>query len=114
MENMSLNDVYAFYRKDELNDPQAQTMIRFLDLVDDILKSKHLRYGTSCYRLCFCRMDGSEDTDIVVTADGDHVKLRYNEHWDDGRFQRLRSDEIYCRIEDARAALLEVIARLKA
>jgi hypothetical protein len=131
MENAkSLDEIYAFYRKDEPNEPSAQTMIRFLDLVADTLRTKCLNYGIGHYRLVIERLDELQadpsrfrtyppypmdySTRIVVCADTNYyLNLSYDEHWDDGPFQRKRSDQIYCRVEEARPALSEMLARLK-
>ena len=48
-----------------------------------------------------------------VYADGKYVNLWYTESWQDGDYFRTREDSIRCPAEQARAALLELLARLK-
>jgi len=134
MENChSLDEVCAHYRDRDNRDPKwdsHRTMQQLLGKVVDDLRSKRLVYGISHERLFIERyVDGMPDTfelrfdaprwmyhlpRIAINAVGGYVDVRYEELWDDGPFQRQRIETIHCPIKNARPALLEMVARLKA
>ena len=113
----SLDEIYAFYRDDETADHCRLTMLRFLDLVADVLRSKPIYYGTSHARLGLSRYgtwaESSQNPSIMIAPDCKYVILTYYESWDDGPFFRSRDETIKCLVEDSRAALLEMLARLR-
>jgi hypothetical protein len=117
----SLDEIYDFYRNDEVAKQRGQSlvMLQFLDLVADVLRSRKLCYGTSHLRLGLSRFgswaEPGQQPSILISADGEkYVCLSYLEGWDDGPFYRSRWDSIKCRLEHSRAALLEMLARMKA
>ncbi len=113
----SLDDIYSFYRHDEAAEYCRSTMLRFLDLVADVLRSKPLYYSLSHARLGLSSFgtwaESSQHPSILISADDRWVMLGYYESWEDGPFFRTREDGIKCPVENARAALLEMLARLK-
>jgi hypothetical protein len=112
-----LNDLYEFYRRPEFAIHGGPAMVRFLGLVADILRSKRVYFGTSHTRLSLSRVgtwpESQEHPSVGVWTDGRVFYLSYQEGWHDGPFYRRREDNISCSIEHARAALLELLARLK-
>ena len=112
-----LDVIYAFYREPEHARHGGPEMVRFLDAVADILRAKRVYLGTSHLRLSLSRAatypESSEQPSIMVFADGRYVNLSYFESWRDGELFRTREDGIRCPAERARAALLELLARLK-
>jgi hypothetical protein len=92
-------------------------MVRFLDLVADILQAKLLYFGTSLTKMglsCAATwQERQERPSVTIWADGQTYYLAYRESWQDGPLWRAREDHIVCTIEHARSALLELIARLK-
>ena len=110
-------DLYEFYRRPEFAIHGGPEMVRFLDSVADILRSKSVYFGTSHMRLCLSRVatwpECQEEPSILIFADGRYVNLSYFESWQDGDYFRIREDSIRCPAERARAALLELLARLK-
>src|SRR5262249_42858388 len=108
---------YAFYRLPEFAKRGGPEMVRFLDSVADILRAKQLYFGTSHLRLSLSRVwTGSgclEWPSIIVYADGKYVHLAYYEAWDEGDLRRPREGPLRCPAAGARAALLELLARLK-
>jgi hypothetical protein len=113
----SLDEIYAFYHEDETANDCRSTMLRFLDLVADVLRSKPLYYSTSHARLGLSRYDTWAEKishpSIMVSADARWVSVTYSESWDDGPFFRSRDENIRCLVEHGRAALLEMLARLR-
>jgi hypothetical protein len=113
----SLDEIYAFYREDEAAGYCRSTMLRFLDLVADVLRSRPLYYSTSHARLGLSRYatwaEMRQHPSVMVSADYKWVILTYYESWDDGPFFRSRDENIKCLVEDGRAALLEMLARLR-
>ena len=113
----SLDEIYAFYRDDKTIDYSRSTMLRFLDLVADVLRSKPLFYSTSHARLGISRFgtwtESTENPSIMIVPDDRWVSLVYHESWDDGLLIRKRWDEIKCLVENARTPLLEMLARLR-
>jgi hypothetical protein len=112
-----LEKVFAFYRQPEFAKHGGPEMVRFLDAVADILQAKLVYFGTSHMRLCLSRVgtwpECQEQPSILIFADGQYVNLSYIESWRDGDYFRTREDGIRCPAEQARAALLELLARLK-
>lgn len=112
-----LEVVYDFYRQPECARHCGPDMIRFLDTVADILRAKLLYFGTSHMRLFLSRIstypEFMDSPSVGVYADGKYVNLWYTESWQDGDYFRTREDSIRCPAERARAALLEMLARLK-
>lgn len=112
-----LNDLYEFYRRPEFTIHGGPAMVRFLDLVADILRSKQVYFGTSLTKLVLARVgtwpESQDHPSVGVWTDGRVFYLGYQEGWRDGPFYRRREDNISCSIEHARAALLELLARLK-
>jgi hypothetical protein len=112
-----LDEVYAFYRRPEHARHGGPEMIRFLDSVADLLRAKLVYFGTSHLRLCLSRVgtwpESVEEPSIMIFADGRYVNLSYFESWHDGDYFRTREDGIRCPAERARAALQELLARLK-
>jgi hypothetical protein len=113
----SLDEIYAYYREDEMAAHCRSTMLRFLDLVADVLRSRPLYYGTSHARLSLSRYgawpENSQNPSITVCTDSKWVIVTHYESWDDGPFFRSRAESIKCRMEHSRAALLEMLARLR-
>jgi hypothetical protein len=113
----AIEDLYEFYRRPEFSIHGGQAMVRFLDLVADILHAKLLYFGTSHMRMGLsCEATWPERQDrpsVTVWADGQTYYLAYHETWQDGPLRRGREDRIVCTIEYARGALMELIARLK-
>jgi hypothetical protein len=114
----SFDAIYAFYRDDEVTDFCRATMLPFLDLVADILKAKRLFYGTSHAQLNISRYGTwaalNQHPSILVSADHPFILLTYHEVWPDGTYFRSRLDGIKCPVEYGRAALIEMLARLRA
>jgi hypothetical protein len=112
LENVrSLHEIYQHLQ----NQGGQEDMLSFVDSVADILRSKPLVYSVSAGRLCFTTESEPEHgrvRGVVITASGDHVNLSYDESWKDGHFDRTRRDQIWCRSEYAREALLEMLGRL--
>ena len=114
----SFDEIYAFYRDDEVTDFCRATMIPFLDLVADVLRSKPLFYGTSRAQLSLSRYgtwtESSRNPSILIFADHPYVMFSYHEMWEEGgEYFRWRNEGIKCRVQDAPKALLEMLARLK-
>jgi hypothetical protein len=111
-----LDEIFAFYHHEECVRFSAPAMVRFLELVADVLKTKKLYYSTSHARLGLSRYatfaESSRHPSICICADESRYSLVYYECWEDGPFVRTRQDSISCDLEHARAALLEVLARL--
>ena len=114
----SFDEIYAFYRDDEITDFCRSTMLPFLDLVADVLKSKPLFYGTSHAQLSLSRYgtwaESSQHPSVLIFADHPFILLTYHEAWEDGPYFRSRADGIKCPVEHARGPLLEMLARLRA
>ena len=112
-----LDLVYAFYREPDHVLHGGPEMVRFLDSVADILRAKRVYLGTSHMRLSLSRAatypESSQQPYIMVFADGRYVNLSYHERWEEGDLVRTREEGIRCPAGQARAALLELLARLK-
>jgi hypothetical protein len=112
-----IEDLYAFYRSPEFAIHGGPAMVRFLDLVADILRSRLVYFGTSHTQLILSRVgtypECADEPSIGVYADGDRFDFVYSERWQDGPYFRMREERVRCTIEHARAALLELLARLK-
>ena len=112
-----LSNVYEFYRDPEFTTLGGPAMVRFLDLVADILRAKQVYFGTSHARLFLSRVgtwpECRDHPSVGVWTDGRMFYLSYEEGWQDGPFYRSREDHLSCSIEHARAALLDLLARLK-
>src|SRR4051812_18126782 len=104
-----LEEVYAFYRRPEFAPHGGPEMVRFLDSVADILRTRLLYFGTSHLRLSLSRVgtwpECQEVPSILIFTDGQHVNLSYLESWQDGDDFRTREDGIRCPVGRARAAL---------
>jgi hypothetical protein len=113
-----IEDLYAFYRSPEFVHHGGPQMVRFLDVVADRLQSKLVYFGTSHTMLWLFRVatydESHEHPAIRIYADCDQFDFAYQESWQDGPYFRLREEHTRCTIEHARAALLEMLARLKA
>jgi hypothetical protein len=111
----SLDDIYLYYQRHDSEAP-FQTMIQFLDLIGDVLRSKDLRYVTSCGRLVVYpnSTDISESASILVNAEREGVmSLTYQVHWDDGPLcQRWRDEGVRRPVAEARHALIGMLERL--
>jgi hypothetical protein len=112
-----LEKVYDFYHQQEFAKHGGPEMVRFLDSVADILRAKLVYFGTSHLRLSLSRAstwpECMEQPSIVVFADRQYVNLSYHEQWQDGDLFRTREESIRCPTGQARAALQELLARLK-
>jgi hypothetical protein len=112
-----LEEVYAFFSQPEFAKHGGPDMVRFLDSVADILRAKLVCFGTSHLRLVLSRAatypESAEQPSVLVCAAGRYVNLSYHESWYDGDLIRTREEGIRCPAEQARAALLEMLARLK-
>jgi hypothetical protein len=112
-----INDLYEFFRRPEFTTHGGPAMVRFLDLVADILRAKRVYFGTSLTKLWLSRVgtwpESQDHPSVGVWTDGRVFYLDYREGWQDGPFYRSRADSVSCPIEHARAALLELLARLK-
>ena len=112
-----LEELYAFYREPKTARRGGTEMIRFLDSVADILRAKLVYYGTS-HETLFLTLaanypECNERPTVHVQASGRFMNLSYQEHWKDGDYLRSRWESNRCPAEQARAAFLELIARLK-
>jgi hypothetical protein len=113
----TLGEIIADYRRSPLCDLGGEAMARFLEAVADVLRSKVLYYSISHSRLGLSKFgaypERQEHPYVGVETDGRVFYLNYYEGWKDKEFHRSRTDNISCTIEHARAALLELLARLK-
>src|SRR5688500_18334616 len=100
-----IEDLYAFYRSPEFANHGGPAMVRFLDLVADILPSRLVYFGTSHTQLLLSRVatypECADEPSIGVYADGDRFDLVYSERWQDGPYFRTREDRVRCTIEHA-------------
>ncbi len=114
----SFDDVYAFFSSDYVQKHDHGRMLNVLGHVEDLLRSKRLCLGQSHNHLTISKYESYEDRQsnpgVVIWCDGTMCDVIYSEYWDDGPYFRRREEAIRCEVTHVRAALAEMLARLKA